>query len=393
MQGMLERNALKEVINDLKQFPAVALLGCRQVGKTTLAEQISKKLKKPSLYLDLQLTSDIQKLSEPQLFLEKQEGILVILDEIHRFPELFVILRGIIDRRRKKGEKAGHFLILGSASPELLKQSSESLAGRISYIELNPFNLLEVNKAKIKDYLDNLWLRGGFPDSFLQNDDNLSMRWREQFIRTYVERDIPEIGPDLPADRIFKLLRMLAFDQGSQINLTKLAGSLAVSTTTVKKYIDILSGFFLIRKLQPWHGNSKKRLIKSAKIYIRDSGLLHSLTNLGHYNDIIGHSICGKSWEGFAIEQIIQKLPYRSEVSYYGTDAGAEIDLIIETPNRETFALEIKRTLSPKVSKGFKNGCEDIKPHKRYYIIPYGDPYPIDKETVAIGLEEFLKLL
>ena len=390
---MLERQTIKEAIDDLEQFPAVALLGCRQVGKTTLAHHISKIYQKPCEYLDLELTDDREKLSEPQLFLEKQDGKLLILDEIHRVPELFPILRGIIDKRRRKGEKSGHFLILGSASPELLKQSSESLAGRISYIELNPFNVLEVKKSGHTDYLDRLWVRGGFPDSYLSKTEEASLRWRDKFIRTYVEQDIREIGSNFPADRVFKLWRMLGYDQGSQMDLTKIASNLSISATTVRNYIDTLSSFFLIRKLQPWHGNSKKRLVKTPKIYVRDSGLLHSLTNIGGYNDIISHPLCGASWEGFVIEQILQKLPYRSEVSYYRTRAGAEIDLIIETPKRETIAIEIKRTLSPKVSVGFKNGCNDIKPDKRFYIIPRGKAYPIDKETQAIGLGEFLETL
>ena len=386
---MLKRCALQEIIDDLGQFPAVALLGCRQVGKTTLAGYASEVLDKPSEYLDLELTSDREKLSEPQLFLEKQDGKLLILDEIQRIPELFPILRAIIDKRRKKGEMAGHFLILGSASPELLKQSSESLAGRISYIELNPFNILEVNKNTSSDYLDRLWVRGGFPNSYLSKNDENSLKWRDKFIRTYVERDISNIGYNFPPDRVFKLWRMLAYDQGSQIDLTKIAGNLSISTTTVKNYIDILSSLFLLRKLPAWQGNSKKRLVKMPKIFVRDSGLLHSLTNLSSYNEIISHPLCGASWEGFVIEQILQKLPYRAEVSYYRTQAGAEVDLVIES-SKEVIAIEIKRTLSPKVSLGFRNACEDINPDKRYYIIPHGDAYPLDEQTLAIGLEEFL---
>lgn len=390
---MLQRYTLQEIIRDLEQFPAVALLGCRQVGKTTLAHHIKRIWQKPCEYLDLELTDDQEKLSEPQLFLEKQDRKLLILDEIHRVPELFPILRGIIDKRRRKGEKSGHFLILGSASPELLKQSSESLAGRISYVELNPFNVLEARESGHEDYLDRLWVRGGFPDSYLSNSEEKSLRWRDKFIRTYVEQDIREIGPNLPADRVFKLWRMLGYDQGSQMDLSKIAANLSVTTTTVRNYIDTLCSFFLVRKLQPWHGNSKKRLVKTPKIYVRDSGLLHSLTNVSSYNDIISHPLCGASWEGFVIEQILQKLPYRAEVSYYRTRAGAEIDLIIETAKRETIAIEIKRTLSPKVSSGFKNGCEDIKPDKRFYIIPRGEAYNVDKDTQAIGLREFLENL
>ncbi|MEK6745583.1 MAG: ATP-binding protein [Pseudomonadota bacterium] len=390
---MLKRSKTDEIIRKLEQFPAVAILGCRQVGKTTLALQISKKYKKEVIYLDLERVRDRAQLEEPDLFLEKQEGKLLILDEIHLVPEIFAELRGIIDRRRKKGEKSGHFLILGSASPELLKQSSESLAGRIAYVELDPLAIVEAKASKRDDYMDRLWVRGGFPDSFLADSDETSLEWRENFIRTYLKRDLPDLGHNLPAELVYRLWRMLAIDQGSKLDLTKLAGNLAVSTTTIRNYLDTLADLFLVRQLRPWYGNTKKRLVKTPKIYVRDSGILHALIGIKDYNDLSSHPIYGISWEGFVIEQILQIMPYRTEATFYGSSAGAEIDLILETPDKIVYAIEIKRTVNPKISKGFRLACDEIKPDKRFYVIPTEQSFPMDKETTAIGVEELIETI
>ena len=390
---MLKRLKYDEILKKLEQFPVVALLGCRQVGKTTLALEVSEKFKKETVYLDLQRTRDKSRLEQPELFLEKQEGKLLILDEIHLVPELFPVLRGMIDRRRRKGERNGHFLILGSASPELLKQSSESLAGRIAYLELDPFNVREAKESKVKDYLDQLWVRGGFPDSFLAESDGASLEWRENFIRTYLKHDLPELSRNLPAELVYRLWRMLALDQGNALDLTKLSGNLSISTTTVRNYLDTLSDLFLVRQLRPWHGNTKKRMVKTPKVYVRDSGILHALAGIKDYDDLISHPLYGKSWKGFVIEQILQRMPNRIEATFYGTSAGAEIDLILEIPNKGIYAIEIKRTITPKISKGFRLGCEEIKPDKRFYVIPTKDSYPIDRETTAIGLEQLIALL
>ncbi len=390
---MIERWKYPEVLRKLGQFPAVAILGCRQVGKTTLALQISKDLEKEAVYLDLQRTRDRSKLAEPELFLKNQEGKLLILDEIHLAPELFSVLRGIVDGRRQRGEKYGHFLILGSASPTLLRQSSESLAGRIAYIELDPFSLDEVKASKANDHVDQLWVRGGFPDSYLADSDGASLEWREDFIRSYLARDLPELGPKLPGELVFRLWRMLALDQGGQLSLTKLAANLSISTTTVRNYIDTLTDLFLVRQLRPWHGNSKKRLVKIPKVYVRDSGILHALVGINDYNDLSAHPLYSASWEGFVIEQILQKMPARTEATFYRTSAGAEIDLVLETPKHGTLAIEIKRTVEPKISKGFRFACDDIKPKRRYYVIPTSDTYPLDGETQAIGIEELIASL
>ncbi|MDE3016852.1 MAG: ATP-binding protein [Pseudomonadota bacterium] len=390
---MIKRSLLTQVINHLDFMPAVALLGCRQVGKTTLAHQVSETYKKPTVYLDLESQKARANFTEPELYLKRQEGKLLILDEIHRVPELFPILRGIIDQRRRNGEKNAHFLILGSASPNLLRQSSESLAGRIGYLELHPFNLLEVENQGFAHVQDRLWMRGGFPQSFLEEDDVRSLLWREDFVRTYIERDLPDLGQNLPAERMYNLWRMLALSQGTTLNLSKLAGNLSVSGTTVRHYIDVLSDLFLVRQLKPWHGNSRKRLVKSPKIYVRDSGVVHMLAGIHSIDDIASHPLYGESWEGFVIEQITQLLPYGAQCSFYGSSDGVEIDLVIENLKAGTLAIEIKRTLSPSISKGFRVACEEIKAKERYYVIPEGEPYPLDKITTAVGLSEFLRLL
>ncbi len=385
---MLKRQLFDEMIKRLQLSPAVALLGCRQVGKTTLAHQVEKALGKPSLYFDLELTQDRSKFQDTQLMLEQHMDKLLILDEIQRLPEIFAVMRGIIDKRRRNGEKSAHYLILGSASPDLLKQSSESLAGRISYLELNPFSLEEVNGD-----INKLWLRGGFPDSYLSEDNEASFIWRRDFISTYLERDLPQIGPKFPADRIYRLWKMLAYDQGGLLNSSRLATSLEMSVSSVRSYMEVMADLFLIRFLRPWSGNSRKRLVKSPKVYVRDSGILHSLANLKTLDDVTSHSLCGFSWEGFVIEQILQKLSYGTDSSFYRNNTGDEIDLILELPNKNTVAIEIKRSSTPVLSKGFNNACEAIGAKERYYIIPYGEAYPMDKKTIGIGICEFLQLL
>lgn len=390
---MLNRSLLTNVINHLDFMPTVALLGCRQVGKTTLALQVSEIYDKPSVYLDLESHKARANFAEPELYLRRQEGKLLILDEIHRVPELFPVLRGVIDQRRRNGEKNAHFLILGSASPDLLRQSSESLAGRIGYMELHPFNLLEVENQGFIHARDRLWMRGGFPQAFLEKDEVRSQLWREDFVHTYIERDMPDLGQRLPAERMYSLWRMLALDQGGMLSLTKLAANLSVSTTTVRHYIDVLCDLFLVRQLRPWHGNSRKRLVKTPKIYVRDSGIVHMLAGILNIDDITTHPLYGASWEGFVIEQIAQHLPYGAQLSFYRSASGSEIDLVVENLKLGTLAIEIKRTLTPSISKGFREACAEIEAKQRFYIIPEGESYPLDKETTAIGLCEFLRQL
>jgi predicted AAA+ superfamily ATPase len=388
---MLRRRLFDEILNRLRVTPAVAILGCRQVGKTTLAHQLQHALGKTSLYLDLELPEDRAKFADPQIMLEQHADKLLILDEIQRVPELFSVMRGIIDRRRRAGEQSGHYLILGSASKELLKQSSESLAGRIAYMELDPFSLEEVNQAEFSDVYHRLWIRGGFPNSFLAENDDASMLWRKDFIRTYLERDLPQMGKQFPADRLYRLWMMLAYDQGTILNASRLANSLEISVGSVRNYMEVMADLFLIRFLRPWSGNSRKRLIKSPKVYVRDSGIVHALTNLKTLDEITGHSICGFSWEGFVMEQILQQIPFNVIPSYYRSSTGDEIDLVLELPSRKTLAIEIKRSSTPKLSKGFIHACQEIKPTQRYFIVPTGDGYQLDTKTEVISLQTFLE--
>ena len=387
---MIYRKIALELEELLQDFPAVSILGPRQVGKTTLAQEIATKLDKEAIYLDLESPSDRSKLAEPEQYFDLHKGKLIILDEIQRVPELYPILRGVIDKRRKEGYRYGQFLILGSASLELIKQSSESLAGRIAYEELFALNLLEVQKED--NSLERLWLRGGFPDSFLARSNAASLRWRNNFITTYLERDIPQIAQFIPANRLRRLWTMLAHLQGTQLNMSQLGGSMGLSSPTIKSYIELLEDLLLLRSIRPWYSNVGKRLVKSPKVYIRDSGLVHALLNIGEMDELLSHPILGLSWEGFIIENILSVLPKGAENWHYRTFSGAEIDLVI-TYKTKVIAIEIKRTLSPKVSKGFIISCEDIKATDRYIVYSGSESYPISNDTMAIPLLNFLKIL
>ncbi|WP_143962542.1 ATP-binding protein [Litoribacter populi] len=381
---MINRYIALEIADLLQDFPAVAILGPRQVGKTTLAQDAAENLDGDAIYLDLESPSDRTKLEDPEAYFEFHEGRLVILDEIQRMPELFSILRGVIDRRRKKGFRSGQFLILGSASLELIKQSSESLAGRIAYEELYGFNLLEIIDAADTP-LNQLWLRGGFPDSFLAKSDSNSLRWRRNFITTYLERDIPQIVSLIPASRLRKLWTILAHQQGQQVNFSKIGASMDLSSPTIKNYVEMLEDLLLIRQVRPWHNNVGKRLVKSPKVYIRDSGITHTLLNIGTMEDLLSHPVAGSSWEGFIIENILSILPKGSEYYYYRTSAGAEIDLVLLV-KEEKWAIEIKRTLSPKVSKGFLISCDDIKASHRFIVYAGYEEFPAGNDVWAVSL-------
>lgn len=389
---MIARNSQVEISELLEEFPAVSILGPRQVGKTTLAEEIALSLSPEPIYLDLESPIDQAKLNDPEAYFELHKGKLVILDEIQRVPELFAILRGVIDRRRRQGFRTAQFLILGSASLDLLKQSSESLAGRIAYKELTGLTALEVD-ALSQTSIDMLWLKGGFPDSFLAKTESASFRWRQNFISTYLERDIPQLGTRIPAVTLRRLWTMLAHHQGGQLNTAQLGASLGITIPTVKRYIELLEDLFLVRTILPWSGNVGKRLVKTPKVYIRDSGLTHALLNLTTQDDLLGHPIVGASWEGFVIENIIACLPQGVSFWFYRTSAGAEIDLVIEINNQERYAIEIKRSLAPTVSKGFYLGCEDIKATKRYVVYPGKESYPSAEGVKTISLVDLMKEL
>ena len=387
---MIERRIKQQVREALDRQAAVALIGPRQVGKTTLACEVADE--RDALYLDLEDRNDRQKLSDPGLFLEQYEEKLVVLDEIHRTPELFRTLRGIIDKGRRKGKRTGRFLILGSASIDLLRQSGESLAGRIEYVDMHPLDITEVGTAD--NAMNQLWIRGGFPDSYLAKNDGHSFKLRKDFIRTYLERDVLQFGPRIPAATLESLWTMLSHGQGSLLNASNLASALSLSAPTVTKYIDLLVDLLLVRRLGPYHTNVGKRLVKSPKVYVRDSGLLHALLGIGDFNSLSGHPVVGASWEGFVIENLLSDLPYRTQANFYRTAAGAEVDLVLEFPGKsQIWAIEVKRALSAKPKKGFYHACEDIQPHKSFVVYAGEERYPISDGVDAIGLPELLRLL
>jgi len=382
---MIPRIIADKVRQALNYQAVVVLIGPRQVGKTTLAHQMAKEYPK-ALYLDLENQNDRQRLINPVLFFESMEDRLIILDEIHRVPNLFPTLRGVIDKGRLRKKGKGRFLILGSAGIDLLKQSGESLAGRISYIEMSPFSPLEIDNNR-KTY-EKLWLRGGFPDSYLAKNDEESMMLRKDFIRTYLERDISLFGYRIPAETLERFWTMLSHNQACLLNASKLGQSLGVSTQSIIRYIDLLSDLFLVRRLKPYHANIGKRLVKSPKIYIRDSGFVHALLGLESLEQLMGHPVVGMSWEAFVIESLLSLLPWRSSAFFYKTSAGAEIDLLIEHKDQTLWAIEVKRSLAPKVERGFYQACSDLKPTQSFIVYAGDSCYPMSDQVKAIGLHD-----
>lgn len=379
---MVPRILQTKVIKSLGDFPVVGILGSRQVGKTTLAMEIKRKIGKKAVYLDLELPSDLNKLQEAELYLSRHLDSLVIIDEIQHMPALFPLLRALVDKRRK----SGRYLILGSASPDLVKKSSESLAGRIKYYELTPFSIREV--VTNTDILSSLWLKGGYPDSFLADSDDQSMEWRQAFIKTYLERDIPKLGIRVPSPQLKRFWMMIAHSHGQLWNASQISRSLGVSSPTVRHYLDILQETFILRQLQPFHINIRKRLIKSPKVYLRDSGLLHALMSLSSMDDLTSHPVISNSWEGFVIEQIFRLLPEGWDCYFYRTLAGAEIDLVLVRPRRKPIAVEIKYSASPKVTTGFWNAFNDLKCSRGFVVYPGAEGYPIARNVLAIPVTE-----
>ena len=394
---MLERNLVETVQQALTRRAAVALIGPRQVGKTTLALAIGQQ--QNALYLDLESVEGRDKLANPAAFLSAYEDRLVIMDEIHRVPDLFLTLRGLIDQGRARGKRVGRFLLLGSASLDLLRQSGESLAGRISYIDMTPLTVQEVAGHDAQS----LWVRGGFPDSFLAPSDSLSMDWRKDLLRTYLERDVPMFGSRIPAETLRRFWTMLAHNQGALHNASRLAAGLEVSSQAVSRYTDLLVDLLLVRRLQPYLSNVGKRLVKSPKVYIRDSGLLHALLNITAFDGLLGHPVVGASWEGFVIENLINAAPALTVPGFYRTSGGAEIDLVLELPGGERWAIEVKRSRAAKPGRGFYEACEDLLPAKRFVVhagLDSGNTptrhltrYPISADVEAIGLLELAELL
>lgn len=384
---MIKRRLENIIAANLSRTPSVALIGPRQVGKTTIALNIADDTS--SIYLDLESSIDLEKVRDMVAFHHDNASKLIILDEVQRLPEIFSQLRGIIDKERRKGHKAGQFLFLGSASIDLLQQSSESLAGRIAYIELYPIDVLEYAGDNI-DMMNTLWLRGGFPESLLSASDQDSLSWRRNFIRTYLERDIPMLGPRIPAETLERFWTMLAHNQGTVMNAAHLARNLEVSGVTIGRYLDLMVDLLLVRRLKPWTFNIGKRLVRAPKIYVRDSGITHALLNIGNYTDLLGHPVVGGSWEGFVIENILSVTPSHAQPFYYGTPTGAEIDLIIEFSPTEKWAIEIKRNSTPAVSKGFYIACEDVQPQRRYVVYSGKDRFSLGQDVKAISLFELM---
>jgi predicted AAA+ superfamily ATPase len=379
---MFERRIRPQVEALLTESPAVALLGARQVGKTTLALEIAEK--QASVYLDLESAADRGRLAEPELYFADHVDELVVLDEIHRAPGIFEPLRGAIDRGRREGRGTGRFLLLGSAALDLLAQSGETLAGRTAYVELDPLDITELGA----EALDPLWLRGGFPDSYLAAADAASLRWRGDFIRTYLERDIPQFGPRIPAETLRRLWTMLAHNQGQLLNASAIARGLGVSSPTVASYLDLLVDLLLVRRLQPRLANVGKRQVRSPKTYVRDSGLLHALLGLGDKEALLGHPVVGASWEGYVIENLIELAPDRVEPSFYRTAAGAEIDLVLRWPHGREWAIEVKRTLAPTAGRGMRSAIEDLRPERSFIVYPGDERYRVAAGIEAIGLPE-----
>jgi len=389
---MIARRIKQHVTEALDRQAAVALIGPRQVGKTTLAQDIADE--KGALYLDLEDRSEREKLADPVLFLTPYENRLVVLDEIHRVPELFQTLRGLIDRGRRKGNRTGRFLMLGSASMDLLRQSGESLAGRIEYVDMQPLDVTEVETDAQEHVLNRLWVRGGFPDSYLARDEADSLTLRKSFIRTYLERDVPQFGPRIPAETLERLWTMLAHGQGTLLNASRLASSLSLTAPTVTRYIDLLVDLLLVRRLRPFHANIGKRLVKSPKVYVRDSGLLHALLGIADYNALSGHPVVGASWEGFVIENLLSVVSFRTLPSFYRTSAGAEVDLVLEFPGlTEKWAIEIKRGLSAKPTKGFYHALQDIEPDRSFVVYAGEERYPVSEGVEAISVRDMVQRL
>jgi predicted AAA+ superfamily ATPase len=385
---MIPRRLLAALVAACDEVPAVALLGPRQAGKTTLALEMAKA--RPAVYLDLESDADRAKLTDPELYLSPHTDKLVILDEIQRMPQLFRSLRGLIDKGRRSGRGKGRFLVLGSASIDLLKQSSESLAGRIRYLELGPLDAGEVGRKRLAA----LWLRGGFPESFLASSDAASLRWRTDFIRTYLERDIPQLGPRIPAETLRRLWTMLAHQQGGLLNAAALARALAVDGKTIASYLDLLVDLLLVRRLTPWHANVRKRLVKSPKVYVRDSGLVHALLGIGDREALLSHPVSGASWEGLAIESLIAAAPDDTDAHFFRTADGTEIDVLLKLPGRrKPWAIEIKRGLAPSFERGFQVACDTVRPDRRVVVYGGTERFPMAEDVEAVPLVDLCEEL
>lgn len=381
---MIDRRYHERLLKLLSYFPVVGIVGPRQVGKTTLVKSLKQIVSTETVYLDLEYPNDLNKLTDPTLFLEKLAASCVIIDEVQRRPDLFPIIRSLVDQDRRPGR----FIILGSASPELIRDSSESLAGRIAYVEITPFNRSEIKPIDIESH----WFRGGFPNSLLAPDDELSQIWLSQFVKTYIERDLPMLGFPADPSTTSRFWRMLANHSGNLLNTSQIANSLGLSVPTIKRYINFFENAYLIRLLPPFESNAKKRITKSSKIYLRDTGLMHNLMGTQSLDQLYGNPMIGASWEAYVIEQIATVIPENYQLSFYRTHAGAEMDLVISIANKVIACVEVKFSSNPKLTKGFWTSLDDLNPNIAYVIIPKKTTaYPIHDKVSVVGLDEFLE--
>lgn len=383
---LVTRRCRVDVESRLACTPAVLLTGPRQAGKTTMARAIGSG--RPSVYLDMESENHRRRLADAEGYLADHEDELVILDEVHRVPGLFQSLRGLIDDGRHRGLESGRFLLLGSASIDLLRQSGESLAGRVSHIELDPLDVLEVDWPGQRD---TLWVRGGFPSSTLATEEIGSAEWRKDFIRTYLERDIPEFGPRIPASTLRRLWTMLSHQQGGILNTAQLARNLELDGRTVTRYVDLLEDLLMVRRLLPWRNNAGKRLVKSPKVYVRDSGLVHTLLGISGKDDLLGHPVMGASWEGCVIENVLRMVRDHAFPTFYRTTGGAEMDLVLEWPGGEVWAIEVKYGVAPRVGRSFYDAVAAIEPDRAYVVYAGDETFPLGQGAQAIGIPELCR--
>lgn len=379
------RHIQQSLLQRLTVFPIVAITGPRQAGKTTLAKSIAQGLNKDTLYIDLELPSDLSRLQNAELYFKENEGKLVIIDEVQRKPELFPLLRALVDQRRDPAR----FLILGSASPEMLRQSSETLAGRISYLELTPFHFRELPDISFKQH----WLRGGFPPALFAERDATAFQWLTDFTTTFIERDLPQFGLSAPAQTLRTLIQMLTGVHGNMLNQSNLANSLGLTMPTITRYLSYFERSYFIRYLLPWHVNIGKRLVKTPKLFFQDSGVLHHLAGIEDMSQLLGNQIAGASWEGYVVQQIIANLPQNVFPYYYRTKDGSELDIVLIKGNQAVLAIEAKMSASPMLSRGNRNAIDDIGNPPLLVITPSDGDYPLDKDIRVCGLGDCWKYL
>jgi uncharacterized protein len=381
---MIARLAASTVLENLGCFPVTGIIGPRQVGKTTLATILVEQLARPYIHLDLELDSDLHKLNEAETYLRFHQDNLVVIDEIQRLPRLFPLLRALVDEQRRPGR----FLILGSASPHIVRESSESLAGRIAYTELSPLSLSEIfGTVPMQQH----WLRGGFPDSLLMGSEPLVWRWLDNFLNTFLERDLRVLGYEIAPASLRRCLQMLVNSHGNLLNISELSRSLGIGSTTLMRYMDILEGSFLIHRLAPYYTNIGKRLVKSPKFYFRDSGLFHNLAAIFSFEQLLGSRLLGASWEAYVIEQVRRVAPERWQFFFYRTQAGAEADLVMQSPRGHLYLMEIKVSLSSGISRGFYQSSADLEPKSKFVVIMEGENYPRADGTWVCNLQDFLQ--